>query len=101
MDALYKEYKPKIDDYVIAYPQEFPDPQQSFDNLFRNDFFPGGAITDFKQDDIGLKPWCDGRIWEIFVKPDQEFFKNKGLDGDINSIEVFVGMVEGSLKIVR
>jgi hypothetical protein len=101
IEALYNEYKPKLDDYVTAYPQEFPDPKQWFINLFKDDFFPGGAITEFKREDIGLRSWCEGRVWEIFVKPDQWFFKNKGLDGDINRIQVFVGMVDGGLKIVR
>ena len=101
LEALYVEYKPKIDDYVMAYPSEFPNARQWFVDLFKDDFFPGGPVTDFKRDDIGFRPWCDRRIYEIFVKPVQPYFLNKGLDGDINSIEVYVGMVDGALKIVR
>jgi hypothetical protein len=101
LEALYVEYKPKLDDYVMAYPTEFPDPRQWFVDLFKDDFFPGGPVTEFKRDDIGFRPWCDRRIYEIFVKPAQPYFLNKGLDGDINSIEVFIGMVDGALKIVR
>jgi len=101
VEELYKEYKPKLDDYTIAYPKQFPDPKQWFIDFLKNDFFPGGPITDFKRDAIGLKSWCGGRIWEIFVKPEQEFFRNKGLDGDINTMELFVGMVDNSLKILR
>lgn len=101
LESLFLEYKPKLDDYAIAYPLQFPDPKKWFVDFFRDDFFPGGPITEFKREDIGLKAWCDGRIWEIFVKPAQKYFKNKGLDGDTNSVEVYVGMVDGKLRIVR
>jgi hypothetical protein len=100
-EALWTEYKPKVDDYALAYPQEFPDPLNWFIDFFKNDFFPGGPITNFKRGDIGLRSWCDGRVWELFVKPAQKFFLNQGLDGDINSVEVYVGMVDGKLRIIR
>ena len=101
IDALWVEYKPKVDDYALAYPQEFPDPLSWFIDFFKNDFFPGGPITNFKRGDIGLRSWCDGKVWELYVKPAQKFFVNQGLDGDINSVEVYVGMVDGKLKIIR
>jgi hypothetical protein len=101
LDALYKEYKPKLDDYVLAYPQEFPAPREWFDNLFGNDFFPGEPITDFKRDKIGLRTWCEGRIWEIFIAPAQPLFQTRGANGFISSIEVFVGLVDNNLKIIR
>jgi hypothetical protein len=101
IEALYKEYKPKMDDYILAYPQEFPSPREWFDNLFGNNFFPGEPITDFKSDNIGLRSWCEGRIWEIFVNPAQPLFRTRGANGIISSIEIFIGLVEKSLKIVR
>jgi hypothetical protein len=101
IDALYKEYKPKLDDYVLAYPQEFPAPREWFDNLFGNDFFPGEPVTDFKRDSIGLRSWCEGKIWEIFVNPAQPFFLTRGSNGFISSIEAFVGLDNGCLRIIR
>lgn len=99
--ALWAEYKPKVDDYTLAFPQEFPNPRNWFTDFFKNDFFPGGPITNFKRDDIALRPWCDGRVWELYVKPAQKFFVNQGLDGDINSVEVYVAMVDRQLRIIR
>ena len=101
LEAFWLEYKPKLDDYAIAYPHEFPDPKAWFVNFITTDFFPGGPNTEFKRDNIGLRSWCGGRIWEVFIKPYTPFFTNKGLDGDINSIEMFVGLVDGQLKIIR
>jgi len=101
LEALWAEYKPKVDDYALAYPPEFPEPLNWFTDFFKNDFFPGGPITNFKRGDIGLRSWCDGRVWELFVKPAQKFFVNQGLDGDINSVEVYVSMVDGKLRIIR
>ena len=101
LESLYIEYRPKLDDYALAYPEEFPDPESWFANLFRDDFFPGGPIVEFDRDDIVARPWCDGRIWEVSRKPYQPFFMNKGLDGDINMIELYVGRVDGKLKIIR
>jgi hypothetical protein len=101
LNGLYREYEPKLDDYAIAYPGELPDKRAWFDNFMKNDFFPGGPVTGFAPDDIEARPWCDGRIWEVFIKPYTPFFTNAGLDGSINSIEMFVGVVDGKLKIVR
>jgi hypothetical protein len=101
LESLYIEYLPKLDDYARAYPDEFPDPKGWFTNLFRDDFFPGGPIVEFDRDEIVTRPWCDGRIWEVCRKPYQPFFMNKGLDGDINMIELYVGMVDGKMKIIR
>jgi hypothetical protein len=102
MERLFKEYEPKLLDYKKAYEvPQFDDPADFFIEFMRGDFLPGGPITNFKRNEIGMRKWCDGRIWEVFVLPDNEFFTNTGLDGDINRVEVFVAMVNGSLKIVR
>lgn len=101
LDKLCAEFEPKLKDYGITYPQDLPDPIKWFKDFMKNDFFPGDPITDFNRDAIGLRSWCDGRVWELFIKPTMKFFSNRGEDGDINEIEIFVGIVENQLKIIR
>lgn len=99
--GLYREFKTKFDDYNIAYPKYAEDDEVTFPQFLNSEFFPGGPITDFERDDIGLKSWCEGRVWEIFVKPNQPLFITTGLNKQINEIDIFVGLVEGELKVIR
>jgi len=101
LNGLCKEFEPKLKDYGITYPNDLPDPIKWFKDFMTTDFFPGGPITGFSRDAIGLRSWCDGKIWELFIKPTTQFFSNRGDDGDINSIEIFVGLVDDQLKIIR
>jgi hypothetical protein len=102
VEKLFYEYRHKLQDYKTAYESEqFNDIGDFFVQFMEGDFLPGGPVTNFKRDDIGLRSWCGGRIWELFIKPDREFFSNIGLDGDINTVEVFVCLIDNKLKIIR
>lgn len=100
-EALYQEFKPKFDDYRAAYPEISGDFAVVFPNFLREQFFPEGPITEFDQSDIELRSWCEGRIWELYRKPKEPFFATKGLEGSILELPVFVGKIDGELKVVR
>lgn len=100
-EALAREFKPKLDDYSTLHPDSGKNFVDEFPQFLREEFFPGSPITEFGRSDIGLNSWCEGRIWELFVKPDQPFFKTKGAGGTSNEIPVYVGEVDGALKVVR
>jgi hypothetical protein len=101
LDKLCIEFEPKLKDYGVTYPQDLPDPVKWFRDFMRDDFFPGGPITAFDRDAIGLKSWCEGKVWELFIKPTMKFFSNRGEDGDINEMEIYVGLVDNQFKIIR
>jgi len=100
-EALAQEFKPKLNDYSTLHPDSGKNFVEEFPTFLREEFFPGRPITEFGRSDVGLRSWCEGRIWELFVKPDQPFLKTKGVDGTSNEIPVYVGAVDGRLKVVR
>jgi hypothetical protein len=101
LDRLCAEFEPKLKDYGITYPQDLPDPVKWFRDFMQTDFFPGSPITSFDRNAIGLRSWCDGKVWELYLKPSTTFFSNKGDDGDINNVEIYVGLVGDQLKVIR
>lgn len=102
IDGLYDLYAPKLSDYDIAYPeQKESDNRIWFENWMKNKIFPQTPFIKFKRDDIQLKKWCDGRIWEINLKDEQPLWRTEGLEGKRTKIEVYVGLVDEKIKIVR
>jgi hypothetical protein len=102
IDGLYVLYEPKLIDYDIAYPaQKEPDNKIWFANWMNNKIFTQNPFTGFSRDVIETTKWCDGRIWEICLKGGQPLWSTEGLDGKRTKIQVYVGLVDGKIKIVR
>jgi len=100
-EGLYREFKPKMDDYNVAYPTEATDDAVAFPQFLQEQFFPDGPITKIEKEEIGLRRWCEGRIWELYVKPDQALFSTSGLNAQDFEIQVFVGLDHEELKVIR
>jgi hypothetical protein len=99
---LFEEYKTKLDDYDKAYPdQKEEDNFEWFKNLMEKKFYPRGPVDDFKDEEILAVSWCESRIWELSLKPDRPFFLANKVSGKRMRIEVFVGLVDKKLRIVR
>ena len=102
IDGLFELYEPKLVDYDIAYPQQKePDNRVWFTNWMKNKIFPQNPITTFSRDIVETKKWCEGRIWEIYLKGGLPLWRTEGLDGKRTSVQVYVGLVDGKIKIVR
>jgi hypothetical protein len=102
INGLYDLYEPKLLDYDIAYPaQKEPDNKVWFTNWMNNKIFPQNPFTGFTRDIIETKKYCDGRIWEICLKSGQPLWSTEGLDGKRTKIQIYVGLVDGKIKIVR
>jgi hypothetical protein len=102
IDGLYALYEPKLIDYDIAYPeQKEPDNRVWFTNWMKNKIFPQNPFTGFTRDIVETKKWCDGRIWEIYLKGGQPLWSTEGLDGKRTKIQIYVGLVDKKIKIVR
>lgn len=100
--GLFEEYRYKLDDYKVGYdPPELNNPERWFADFLEKDFYPGMPITEFRPEDLILQPMCDNRIWKIGVKPDLPLFQNRGDDGDVNTMDIYVGLVDGNLRILR
>lgn len=102
IDGLFALYEPKLLDYDIAYPeQKEPDNKAWFANWMNNKIFPQTPFTGFKREDVDVVKWCDGRIWEIRLKDGNPLWRTQGLNGLRKKIQVYVGLVDGKIKIVR
>jgi len=100
--GLFEEYKYKLQDYDLAFPQDAESDNKAwFIELMENRFFPSGPVDDFKREEIGCISWCEGRIWELFLKPDRALWSTRGINGKRIKIEVYAGLVEDKIKIIR
>lgn len=102
IDGLFALYEPKLIDYDSAYPdQKEPDNREWFRNWMRNKIFPQTPFIGFKRDDIVPVKWCDGRIWELRLKDGGSLWHTEGLEGRKTKIEIYVGLDNGTIKIIR
>jgi hypothetical protein len=101
--ALYALYEPKLNDYDIGYPEAAEaDNFAWFAEWMNTTIIPRRPFTQFRRDQIGLTPWCEKRIWEITLKDGRYLWTTLGGDdGKMSQIRIFVGMVDGKIKIVR
>lgn len=54
-----------------------------------------------KQAEIGVRSWCNGRIYELYIKPNYSLISTNQDNDGVMELHVFVSMINGSLKIVR
>jgi len=100
--ALYEQYEPKLIDYDIAYPEDKePDNLEWFSDWMTEKIFPQIPVTDFTMDDINCVKWCDGRIWELQLKDGGPLWRTIGKDGKRTKVQVFVGLINNAIKIIR
>ena len=102
VDALFGEFKNKLLDFSNAY---FEDPginRDLFYSSFEEDLAPENLILSYRDQDIIVLSWCEGRIWEIRIKPDLPFIQSReDSEGNSYSIHVFVAIVEGQIRVIR
>jgi len=105
-DFYHGEYSVKDQDYNRAYPWDKMESGDWFiQGELREAVFPNGPMLDFDREDIGIRKWCEGRVWELYVEDGspfgRPFIKTKGLQGDVLIIEIFVAEIDGQLTIIR
>ena len=105
LDAFTNQMERKFRDYSKAYRTDgTPNPRRGFRKMLENMYYPGDTFLDFNRDDLNLKRWCGGRIWEIEVDRDSSgnsSFLHSSKDSSIYSMDIFVARIDGSLRIVR
>ena len=102
IDGLYELYEPKLLDYDIAYPmQREPDNRVWFTNWMNEKIYPQRPFTGFGRGDVETVKWCDGRIWELRLKDGRPLWSTEGFEGKRTGIQVYVGMVDDKIRIVR
>jgi hypothetical protein len=96
MDALMAEYEFKIQTWMAAYGK----PHELLASNTRNGlarFIQRKPDLTFQPDDLEVRPWCGGRIWELTRRGRKQFLQT----ADGGWLKAFVGLRNGKLRVVR
>lgn len=99
VESLLKEMHPKVRDYAAS----FSAPEEALNESLRGqlaEMLGNANLRKASAEEITFTPYCDGRVWALRINPDVPFFYIKDEESEM-ALEVFVGMQEGRLKIVR
>lgn len=95
--ALFEEFRPAIEDRFEA--GSFPSRKQ-FMQQNREAVVMEDPILDFGREDIRLRSWCEGRLWQLILEGGKNgwFFQTASGFG---RGKMYVAEVNGELKVVR
>jgi len=96
---LVAEMEPKVRDYAVGFSSPEAPIRMSLEEQLAT------LLSDEKLDvpsieNVVLIPYCDRRVWALREKPDQPLIHISD-NGSIMSLEIYVGTVDGRLRIVR
>lgn len=95
--ALLEEFRPAIEDRFEAL--SFSD-REKFIQQNREALVLENPVLDFGREDIRLRAWCDGRVWQLI----REGAKNDGLLQEPSGTgrgKIYVAEIDGELKVIR
>ncbi len=99
--GLLAEHEPKIQAWSKAYAE----PEAAFADSLREElaqFVAAGPDVAFTRDDVELRRWCGGRIWELRRWGDLPLLRTLlGPEGERTELTAFVAPRRGGLRIVR
>lgn len=104
VDNLANEFQHKMFDYAKAYFQEENSFFKGFQDFIKNDFFKfPNDKTLITIDHILIKSWCNKRIFEIGITPNEPLLTSYAEEDEsmVYEIVVFVALLNGELKVVR
>ena len=101
-ENLLKEFEYKANDFAKAFYDEPDDYFEQFRVFMNYVFLKKNPITGFPREQIVLKSWCEKRIWEIGLMPDEELLRTEpDEEEEIIAIKIFVAKLKDGLKVVR
>jgi hypothetical protein len=100
--AIARELTPKFADFARGYHATVDQILADLDAHLTNKLFRRGLLLDFTADDVVATPWCDARVWRIQRGPGEPFVRTRRDEQGLDSfMEIFVGRVDGELRVVR
>ncbi|MDI3291313.1 hypothetical protein [Polyangium sp. 15x6] len=100
--GLVKEFAPKLRDFGAAYYQTEAYMRDEFVSFLQRRLLPGPMDLAFKGTDILPVSMCEGRIWELMRKPRIPLLQTMpDKNGGQLQIPVYVGRIDGALRVVR
>ena len=102
MGGILEAFAPKLRDYGAGYYRTEASMNEEFAAFVQNSLFPGPMDLKFQKDEILPVSMCEGRIWELTRKPLRPLLSTMpDKDGGNFEIPVYVGLVDGGLRVVR
>jgi hypothetical protein len=95
--ALFEEFRPSIEGRFRAH--SFSD-RTAFMKKNRNAVVLEDAILEFSREEVKIRAWCGGRVWELWREgsENQMFFERPSGYG---MGELYVAELDGELQVVR
>ena len=98
--SYYDEMAPSVADWTLLYGKTAI-PSDSLRRRWAANAVSGkrGALVPFGTPDVRLRSWAGGRVWELYRDGEERLLSD--LDGGGGPAPVFVGEVDGRLRVVR
>jgi len=95
--ALREEFRPMFTDYETGTPAS----DGRVLEIIEESWFSRDWQLGFDREEVGVRRWSEGRIWELYRKePRQELFV-AGEDQKTGLLDVYVAKLDGELRVVR
>jgi hypothetical protein len=99
---IAEQIDPKLVDYAEAYYGSVDQLRYELLGFLRGKLFARGLMLEFGADDLEATPCCNERIWRLRRPGNEPFIRtHEDADGFDSMMEVYVGVVDGQLRIVR
>jgi len=98
--AFLDEYAYKTADLAVAYGRHTQEVQHEVYELVSKAMRDGLAHTPARED-ILVRSWCDGRIYELAIKPGRSLITTIAGDEGAMDVPIFVTLIEHRLRIIR
>ncbi|MBP7167193.1 MAG: hypothetical protein KBB64_06010 [Bacteroidia bacterium] len=101
--SILDEFSPKLKDYALCYQLPFIEMKDQFRKYLEDTFYVKNPLLNFERDEIFLRSWCDNRIFEVGIGPEYDplLITEPDENGKVYTTKVYVGLVNGEIKVVR
>ncbi len=95
--ALLRETRPLFADHETGRPSR----KQRVLKIIAENWLVQDWRLDFTKEDIGVRPWSGGRVWELYKESSGKELFVAGQERETGTLDIYVAELEGALKVVR
>lgn len=98
--GLLREMGPKVTDYAQAIGRTRAEVESEFVEMAQR-ATAAGLERKPERAEIAHRPWCGGRVHELYLKPDRPLFATAATEDGTVEVQVFVARIGKEWKVVR
>lgn len=95
--ALFQEARPLFTDHDTGTSYE----KDRVLRIIANNWFAQNWRLDFTRDEVGLRRWSSGRVWELYKASTGNELFVAGDEKETGLLDIYVAELDGELKVVR